>query len=377
MQIYLVGGAVRDRLLGLPVKDRDWVVVGATPEQMLAAGYKPVGRDFPVFLHPQSSEEYALARTERKSGKGYTGFTFHASPDITLEQDLQRRDLTINAIAEDGSGNLVDPYGGQQDLERRLLRHVSAAFSEDPLRVLRVARFAARFAPQGFHIAPETLALMCQLSAGDELDHLTVERVWQEFERALGCAAPVVFLEVLQRVGALDRLLPELAALDLARAGAVLARPKDNAQLSEQRFALLTALATETLEPGPAHERIETLCARLRIPNRYRDLALQLRRWQQTLLEFDDADASDRLQLIKGLDLTRRPQRLATLRPCVAALHPERDDFATRLPALLAAIAQLEPRQLMAEGFKGRALGEELERRQLQLCRSPAAQTRA
>lgn len=374
MQVYLVGGAVRDRLLGLPVKDRDWVVVGATPAQMLASGYKPVGRDFPVFLHPQSNEEYALARTERKSGKGYTGFTFHASPDISLEQDLQRRDLTINAIAEDPQGQLIDPYGGQRDLAARVLRHVSPAFSEDPLRVLRVARFAARFAPLGFQIAPETLTLMQQLSAGDELQHLTAERVWQEFERALGSAAPVVFLQVLQQVGALASLLPELAELDLDNASEVLARLATDDALSEQRFALLLQLACVQDSFEQARNRIEALCARLRIPNRYRDLALQLCRWQQTLVTFDQTDADSRLALIKTLDLLRRPQRLTLLSPCVAALYPQQDGFARQLPAILSAMSALEPRQLMNEGFKGKALGEELERRQLQLCQ-PATQT--
>ena len=185
MHIYKVGGAVRDRLLGRPVTEIDWVVVGATAEAMLEQGYRPVGADFPVFLHPQSGEEYALARTERKSGRGYGGFTFHASPEVTLEEDLIRRDLTINAIAEDQQGNLIDPYGGQRDLQARQLRHVSPAFAEDPLRVLRVARFAARYAPLGFSVAPETLELMHQLAESGELDALTPERSWKEISRAL------------------------------------------------------------------------------------------------------------------------------------------------------------------------------------------------
>lgn len=213
MQVYKVGGAVRDQLLELDVHDRDWVVVGATPEQMLAQGFKPVGEDFPVFLHPKSGEEYALARTERKSGHGYGGFTFHAAPEVTLEEDLLRRDLTINAMAMDDQGQLTDPYGGQADLAAGILRHVSPAFAEDPLRVLRVARFAARYAPRGFSIAEETLELMTQLATSGELEHLTAERVWQEFARALLEPAPEVFIRTLQETGALAVLLPELDAL--------------------------------------------------------------------------------------------------------------------------------------------------------------------
>ncbi|HCW97995.1 MAG TPA: multifunctional CCA tRNA nucleotidyl transferase/2'3'-cyclic phosphodiesterase/2'nucleotidase/phosphatase, partial [Pantoea sp.] len=203
MKTYLVGGAVRDALLKLPVKDRDWVVVGATPEAMLAQGFQQVGRDFPVFLHPKSREEYALARTERKSGNGYTGFVTWSAPDVTLEQDLQRRDLTINAIAQTESGELIDPFHGQRDLQARLLRHVSDAFNEDPLRVLRVARFAARFAHLNFRIAEETQALMRQMAESGELGHLTAERVWKETEKALTSRNPQVYFQVLRDCGAL------------------------------------------------------------------------------------------------------------------------------------------------------------------------------
>jgi tRNA nucleotidyltransferase (CCA-adding enzyme) len=213
VKIYLVGGAVRDALLGLPVKDRDWVVVGATPEQLLEAGYQQVGRDFPVFLHPKSREEYALARTERKSGSGYTGFTCYAAPDVTLEQDLLRRDLTVNALAQDADGLIIDPYGGQADLRLRLLRHVSPAFSEDPLRVLRVARFAARYAHLGFRIADETMALMRAMADAGELAHLTPERVWKETENALGTRNPQVFFQTLRDCRALGVLFPEIDAL--------------------------------------------------------------------------------------------------------------------------------------------------------------------
>ena len=207
---YLVGGAVRDRLLGLPVTDRDWEEVGATPEQLQRDGFRPVGQDFPVFLHPTSGEEYALARTERKSGVGYGGFVFHTSPDVTLEEDLIRRDLTVNAMAQAEDGQIIDPYGGQQDLDNKLLRHVSPAFAEDPLRVLRVARFAARYARLGFRVADDTMALMRQLSESGELKTLTAERSWMEISRALMEPNPEVFIQVLRDCGALAELLPEV-----------------------------------------------------------------------------------------------------------------------------------------------------------------------
>ncbi|MEX2332609.1 MAG: multifunctional CCA addition/repair protein, partial [Pseudohongiella sp.] len=210
---YLVGGAVRDALLGIDGSDRDWVVVGTTPDAMLRAGFTPVGKDFPVFLHPKTKEEYALARTERKSGTGYKGFTVYATPEVTLEEDLQRRDLTINAIAQDNEGNLVDPWGGVSDLQNRILRHVSPAFAEDPLRVLRVARFAARFAGQGFTIASETQALMQAMSASGELNDLVAERVWREFDKALQEDQAQVFIEILHSCGALATLLPEVDRL--------------------------------------------------------------------------------------------------------------------------------------------------------------------
>lgn len=372
MQVYLVGGAVRDRLLGLRVKDRDWVVVGATPEEMIDAGFKPVGKDFPVFLHPDTSEEYALARTERKSGKGYTGFEFFASPDVTLEEDLRRRDLTINAIAEDSQGELIDPYGGQQDLDARILRHVSPAFREDPLRVLRIARFAARFADLGFTIADETLALMREISQSDELDHLTPERVWQEFERALGSQAPTVFVATLNSVDACEKLLHELCALDLASTEKATRQLAHDSGTSEQQFALLLSLATQTYAPERAEKQIRDLCQRLRAPNRYRDLALQLRRWHESLTGFDALRAEQKLKLIKLLDLLRRPEHLSQLRPCVQALNGSKEAVAPSLEALLAELNALEPRQLMAEGFSGKELGLELEKRQLALCAGAA-----
>ncbi|MGA9423396.1 MAG: multifunctional CCA addition/repair protein, partial [Rhodanobacteraceae bacterium] len=213
MRIYLVGGAVRDRLLGRSVSDRDYVVVGATPQDMLHLGYRPIGKDFPVFLHPDTQEEYALARTERKSGRGYHGFVFRTDPTVTLEQDLTRRDLTINAMAEDADGGLIDPFGGARDLEKRVLRHVAPAFAEDPVRVLRVARFAARYAPLGFRVADETLALMRKMVADGEIDHLVAERVWAETRRALSEPRPSAFLQTLRACGALAVLFPEVDAL--------------------------------------------------------------------------------------------------------------------------------------------------------------------
>ncbi len=210
---YLVGGAVRDRLLGLPVLDRDWVVVGTTPEAMIDAGFRPVGKDFPVFLHPQTHEEHALARTERKSGRGYHGFVFNTAPDVSLEADLERRDLTINAMAEAADGSIIDPFNGRRDIESRQLRHVSMAFTEDPVRVLRVARFMARFHGLGFDVAEDTLALMRQMVADGEIDALVAERVWQEMERALASVVPSAFFMTLRHAGALERILPEVDAL--------------------------------------------------------------------------------------------------------------------------------------------------------------------
>ena len=213
MKTYRVGGCVRDRLLNLTIKDRDWVVVGASPEEMLKQGFKAIGKDFPVFLHPKTKEEYALARTERKTGPGYTGFEFHATADVTLEEDLQRRDLTINALAETDSGEIIDPYHGQQDLHDRILRHVSSAFAEDPVRILRVARFAARYAELGFTVAEETMALMQDMVEQGEVDALVPERVWQEMQKALSEKAPARFIEVLRECGALKKLLPEVDCL--------------------------------------------------------------------------------------------------------------------------------------------------------------------
>nr|WP_067298990.1 hypothetical protein [Marinobacterium profundum] len=374
MQIYLVGGAVRDRLLGYPIYDRDWVVVGASAEQMIAQGYKPVGADFPVFIHPDSGEEYALARTERKSGHGYGGFVYYASPDVTLEQDLLRRDLTINAMAEAPDGSLSDPYGGQEDLQKRILRHVSPAFAEDPLRVLRVARFAARYAALGFSVADETLTLMQQLSTGGELGYLSAERVWQEFGRALGEPSPAVFIDVLQRCGALDNLFVEFAALQRDPAWPALAALLPQLPSSCERFAVLccaalhiAGIATDAL---PGH--IETLCLRLKAPKIFRDQALLVCTQQENLLRLPTADADTRLGVATGLDLLRRPERIASLARCFDTLaawfNVDAPAAQHSLQALHGALTATAPAELMQQGFKGKALGEELKRRQRDAC---------
>jgi tRNA nucleotidyltransferase (CCA-adding enzyme) len=263
MQVYLVGGAVRDELLGRPVHERDWVVVGATPAEMEQAGYRAVGREFPVFLHPKTHEEYALARLERKTGPGYRGFSTESSPSVTLEQDLQRRDLTINAIARDASGVLIDPFGGLQDLQQRLLRHVSPAFVEDPVRILRVGRFGARFASLGFQVTAQTDALMREMVRNGEINALVPERVWRETERALGEKNPEVFFDTLERSGARSVLFPELPWTRVER-DALMGSAKLSAEASV-RFAALSA--------GVALKDIVSLCDRLRTPTQYRDLA--------------------------------------------------------------------------------------------------------
>ena len=311
MRVYAVGGAVRDELLGLPVKDRDHVVVGATPEEMVRLGFKPVGKDFPVFLHPVTREEYALARTERKSGRGYRGFTVHATPDVTLEDDLARRDLTINAIAKDEHGNVIDPFGGARDLQARMLRHVSPAFAEDPVRILRVARFAARF---GFDVAPETMALMRAMAANGEVDALVSERVWQEFAKGLMEAAPRRMIEVLAECGALARVLSEWSALDAAHAlGALDAAAARGAELSV-RYAVLFAGGAEDVADGAS--------ARLRVPGECRDLAVLAARTRTTIERGAALDAAALVDLLQQVDAFRRPQRFESLlvvHECAAA----------------------------------------------------------
>jgi tRNA nucleotidyltransferase (CCA-adding enzyme) len=341
MEIYLVGGAVRDRLLGLPVKDRDWVVVGATPEAMTALGYKIVGTDFPVFLHPETKEEYALARTERKSGKGYKGFTVYAGPDVTLEQDLARRDLTINAMAEDAAGRLIDLFDGANDLKRGILRHVAPAFAEDPLRVLRVARFAARF---GYPVAHETQILMRTLVEAGEMETLVAERVWSELERALAEKQPVRFFEVLRECGALQHLLPELDALfgvpqppehhpeidTGVHTLMVLAQATRLSPDARVRFAALLhdlGKGTTPASEWPKHvgheERgavlVRDICSRLRVPNDYRDLAVLAARYHTHCHRAAELRDATLLETLEALDAFRRPERIeGFVRACEA-----------------------------------------------------------
>ena len=335
MKTYLVGGSVRDELLGLPVKDRDFVVVGSTPEEMERLGYRPVGKDFPVFLHPQTHEEYALARTERKSGRGYKGFQVYAAPEVTLEEDLRRRDLTINAIAKDENGAFVDPFNGIADLRAGVLRHVSEAFVEDPLRVLRVARFAARF---GFTVAPDTLGMMSHLSKSDEIDHLVPERVWQELARGLMEERPSRMFAVLRACGALAKILPELDQLF-----GVPQPPQHHPEIDTGvhvmmvidyaaaqgyelpvRFAALThdlGKAATPPQEWPRHigheqrsvERVEQLCARIRAPGECRDLAVLAARFHGDIHRALELSDKTILKLLETSDALRRPQRFEQL----------------------------------------------------------------
>jgi tRNA nucleotidyltransferase (CCA-adding enzyme) len=392
MEVYLVGGAVRDQLLGLEVGERDWVVTGATPAQMSDAGYRPVGKDFPVFLHPQSKEEYALARTERKSGHGYAGFEFFTSPDTTLEQDLERRDLTINAIAKAGDGRLIDPFNGQQDLQQRLLRHVSDAFVEDPLRVLRVARFAARFAAYGFRVAPETMALMQHIAASGELDYLVPERVWQETSKALASDRPEVYFQVLRECNALASIMPELDRLF-----GVAQPPQHHPEIdtgihslmvlqqaallsghTRVRFAALVHDLGKGVTPAAqlpqhiAHEHrgisiIKGLCQRLRVPNDHRDLGLLCCRHHGQVHRILEARDSTVLKLLGATDAIRRPGRFAELLQCCEADSRGRSGFEQRpypqagfLLAALAAASAVDHRALMAQGLSGKQLGERI-----------------
>ena len=336
MDIYLVGGAVRDSLLGLPIKDKDWLVVGATQQQMLDLGYAQVGQDFPVFLHPQTKEEYALARTERKTAPGYTGFVFDANDKVTLEEDLARRDLTINAIAQAEDGALIDPFDGQGDLERKLLRHVSPAFEEDPLRVLRAARFAARFAPLGFTVAPETNAIMRRIAQSGELNSLVSERVWQEMERALISPAPEAFVSVLRDCDALKVILPEVDALfgvpqperhhpevdtGLHTLLSLQQARKLNADSATLFATLVHDIGKALTDPAqwPAHSAHESLGAqavkklneRLKVPTDHARLAVLVCEQLTALHRLRDIDAHAALQLIEAIDVQRRPERLA------------------------------------------------------------------
>ncbi|WP_280538769.1 polynucleotide adenylyltransferase [Chromohalobacter sp. 11-W] len=355
--VYRVGGAVRDARLGWPVTDEDWVVVGATPEALTARGFIAVGRDFPVFLHPVTHEEYALARTERKQGHGYTGFVVHASPEVTLEEDLARRDLTINAMAEDPEGHLVDPFHGAQDLDARVLRHVSEAFIEDPLRVLRTARFWARYRDLGFVIADDTKRLMRRLCDSGEIGHLVAERVWQETVKALAEPRPIAYFRALQECGALAVWMPELnaaAALDLGeKAMATLPATDEPAMWRWAR--LLEALADEARE---------ALCERLRVPNAWRDLARQVARTRalKQTAEGRALEANDVLAWFDGIDAWRRRERIEPLQRYLAQEAPA---LAECIEEAWQQAIEIEPRTLLEEGYRGKALGEALAQRRL------------
>ncbi|WP_332814106.1 multifunctional CCA addition/repair protein [Ramlibacter sp.] len=400
MQTYMVGGAVRDALLGLPVNDHDWVVVGATPEDMVQAGYLPVGRDFPVFLHPQTREEYALARTERKTGRGYRGFSFHADRAVTLEEDLGRRDLTINAMARDAQGRLVDPFGGQTDLRGRVLRHVTDAFREDPVRILRVARFAARFAD--FSLAPETLELMRGMVAAGEADALVAERVWQELARGLMEHRPSRMFEVLRECGALERLLPEVDRLwgvpqradyhPEVDTGVHLMMVLDMSARLQARLPVRFACLTHDLGKGttpasvlPRHigheERsarlLKKLAQRLRVPTECSELAEVVAREHGNIHRSGDFGAAAVVRLLERCDAFRKPQRFAdVLLACECdargrlGLEESAYPQAPRLQAALDAALAVSTREVAeaahAQGITGVQVGERIHKARVQ-----------
>ena len=397
MEVYLVGGAVRDELLGMPVKERDWVVVGAMPEDMERQGYRAVGRDFPVFLHPETHEEHALARTERKVGRGYRGFELRCAPDVTLEEDLRRRDLTINAMARDAGGRLIDPYGGQADIGRRRLRHVSEAFAEDPVRILRVARFAARLAPLGFEVAPETNELMRAMVLNGEVDALVPERVWQETHKALSEPRPDAFLGVLRDCGALARVYPELDALwgvpqperwhpEIDTGVHMLLVMRAAARLTDSpriRFAaLMHDLGKGETPPNlwPRHvgheERsarlVRELSDRLRVPTDFRHLAELTARWHGLTHRALELRATTVLQLLEHCDALRRPERFREfLLACEADFrgragwearsYPEAGLLTAALDAALDATLGPEERR----GLSGEQIGDALRKKRL------------
>jgi tRNA nucleotidyltransferase (CCA-adding enzyme) len=392
MEKYMVGGAVRDALLGLPVNDRDWVVVGAAPQEMIAAGYLPVGKDFPVFLHPQTREEYALARTERKTARGYHGFAFHAEPDVTLEQDLGRRDLTINAMAQDEHGQLVDPFGGQRDLQRRVLRHVTVAFREDPVRILRLARFAARFAD--FSVAPETLGLMREMVEAGEVDALVAERVWQELARGLMEDKPSRMFELLRECGALVRLLPEVDRLwgvpqradyhPEVDTGVHLMMVMDmTARLKAPlavRFACLThdlgkgTTPAEVLPKHTGHEErsarlLRQLCDRLRVPTDCRELADVVAREHSNIHRSTASGAAALVRLLERCDAFRKPERFEqVLLACECDArgrlgldekpYPQRDLLLAALAAAQGVPTHEIAAQAQEQGVAGPRIGE-------------------
>lgn len=407
MEIYLVGGAVRDELLGYPYTDKDYVVVGSTAEQMLQQNYRPVGKDFPVFLHPDTKEEYALARTERKTGTGYKGFDIYASPEVTLEQDLQRRDLTINAMAKNAEG-VVDPYGGQADLKAKMLRHVSPHFKEDPLRVLRVARFAARYAHLGFRIAPETMALMKEMVSTGEVSALIPERVWQEISRSLGEKSPDVFFETLRQCGALAAILPEIDALygvpqpekhhpEIDTGVHTMMVLRQAVALSDSKIVRFAALMHDlgkgltAKENWPSHYGHETkglvalkeLVNRLRVPNDYADLAEKVMAYHTHCHRAFELKASTLLNMFEALGFFRQPEKLTLfLLACEAdskgRLGFEDKDYpqAQWLKQAFYAANHVDVKAFIAQGLAGKDIGEALRKKRLeaiqQLTRSEA-----
>ncbi|MFO1368714.1 MAG: multifunctional CCA addition/repair protein [Marinagarivorans sp.] len=399
MQIFLVGGAVRDQLLGLPVTEKDWVVVGASADELLAQGFKAVGKDFPVFLHPHTQEEYALARQERKTAPGYAGFSFNTHNTVRLEEDLLRRDLTINAMAQDDKGAIIDPYGGQQDLQARMLRHVSAAFSEDPVRILRIARFSARYHHLGFTIAPETLDLMRAMVAAREVDHLVPERVWKETARALHEPSPAVFFQVLRNCGALERLMPELDALfgvpqraeyhpEIDTGVHSLMALSQACLLSDStavRFAALIHDLGKALTPAdllPRHHGhelaglapIKSLAKRLALPNDILELALLSAEFHTHSHRALELTPQSLVKLFTRLDAFRRPARLASFCACCEADARGRTGFEERpypqaeyLRGALAACQAINVSALIAQGLANAALGTAIHEQRIKI----------
>lgn len=397
-RVYLVGGAVRDEFLGLPVNERDWVVVGGTPDELLQKGYRQVGASFPVFLHPESGEEYALARTERKQGHGYHGFTVDFHPDVTLEEDLERRDLTINAMARGEDGALIDPFGGRKDIEARVLRHVSPAFREDPLRVLRVARFAARFAPLGFTVHPATLQLMREICESGELAHLVPERAWSEIAGSMAAPRPGVFVEVLRACGALNVLLPEVGCLfgipqperyhPEIDTGIHVLMTMDLAAREgwgpEVVFALLLHDLGKGVTPRAAwpahvgHEHkgvplVRAVCERFRVPSSYRDLAVRVAGLHLRCHRLLEMRPDTVMRLIEDADLVRRPQGMDDFLHACEADYRGREGFeerpypqAQRLRAALAAVHGVQARDLDMSGLEGKQVGEKLRRARIE-----------
>ena len=397
MQIYLVGGAVRDELLNYPSDEKDWVVVGATPEQMVSLGFKPVGQDFPVFIHNKTGEEYALARTERKSGRGYKGFEFYTSTDVSLEDDLVRRDLTINAMAQDAEGNIVDPFNGQKDLELKILRHVSDAFAEDPLRVLRIARFAARYAHLGFTVATETMTLMKSIVAQGEMEFLVAERVWKETSRALQERSPDIFIKVLRQCGALKELFPEIDSLfgvpqkanyhpEVDTGIHTLMALQQSVKLSDSgavRFAVLVHDLGKAVTPKsvlPSHNGhesrglplVKNICDRLAVPNEYRQLAMAVTEFHLHYHKAFELRPETILKLFNGIGAIRTPPKLIDFLNCCEADARGRTGFEDRdcpsthyLTNALDAVLKTDISDLVAAGVKGAEIGRQLKQRQI------------